>query len=574
MAEYASKFKDVSSLTVNITSELVKGVGYARGGSKPETDPNVLSPMIESAQTELYKSVRKGHRDPMAVVKGLSPDFQGIMNRWMQMGPMSGGMDQLTDQIGKVLSAELGKDISLTSPLATGFVPFDLVSPSRLIYPVYSPFRNKLPRVAGQGMARRAKLVTGVAGSQTGGASGNPVRLSINELPGGGATMPGTSWPMNLPGSTSNVAADLLVPYKFFGTTEPISWLSQFSGQGFEDISALANLVLLQKFMLGEEYSILGGMVNALTAPAAPTLVKRTAVAIAETDLPNAALYVLVTALNIYGNETAYVSGCVATTTPSSQVVDVKITPSAAAVAYNVYVGTVNARTSLFLYAQGVGATTVSVSGATLPSSTNPPITDTGTGSATDYDGLIPILASHTGGVYSAGAGYYQPSANSTARIAVFNTALEQMWKATKADPGELVMEGGDIGRLSDDLRANASQNFRMFIAQSEFAGIMAGAAVSEFINPVTRKMIPIMVHPWMPQGTSLLMSYTLPFPWTNVPNVQEIVNVQDYLSIAWPVVDVTFRYSMFLYGALVCYAPVYNGLIQGLQVSDVAPYS
>jgi hypothetical protein len=29
---------------------------------------------------------------------------------------------------------------------------------------------------------------------------------------------------------------------KFFGQSENLSWLAQFSGQGFEDISALANL--------------------------------------------------------------------------------------------------------------------------------------------------------------------------------------------------------------------------------------------------------------------------------------------------------------------------------------------
>ena len=83
-----------------------------------------------------------------------------------------------------------------------------------------------------------------------------------------------------------------------------------------------------------------------------------------------------------------------------------------------------------------------------------------------------------------------------------------------------------------------------------------------------------MMVHPWLPQGTALLMSYTLPFPQTNVPNVWEVVNVQDYLSIAWPVVDLSYRFSILLYGSLVGYAPQYCGIIQGLQVSDTQPYS
>lgn len=41
------------------------------------------------------------------------------------------------------------------------------------------------------------------------------------------------------------------MPYRFFGLSESLSWLAQFQGQGFEDISALANLVLLQEMMMG-----------------------------------------------------------------------------------------------------------------------------------------------------------------------------------------------------------------------------------------------------------------------------------------------------------------------------------
>jgi len=41
------------------------------------------------------------------------------------------------------------------------------------------------------------------------------------------------------------------IPYRFFGLSESLSWLAQFMGQGFEDVSALANLVLLQEFMMG-----------------------------------------------------------------------------------------------------------------------------------------------------------------------------------------------------------------------------------------------------------------------------------------------------------------------------------
>jgi hypothetical protein len=108
------------------------------------------------------------------------------------------------------------------------------VAPSSLIYPVYSPLRNKLPRVPGQGASRRRKVITGVSGSQTGPSGGKFVRLGIPELVQSGGAIGGTSsavnWPLNLPGTGTQDAVDLTVPYRFWGLSENLSWLSQFEG--------------------------------------------------------------------------------------------------------------------------------------------------------------------------------------------------------------------------------------------------------------------------------------------------------------------------------------------------------
>jgi hypothetical protein len=49
---------------------------------------------------------------------------------------------------------------------------------------------------------------------------------------------------------------------------------------------------------------------------------------------------------------------------------------------------------------------------------------------------------------------------------------------------------------------------------------------------------------------------------------------VQDYVSIAWPVIDATFRYSIFLYGAMVAHAPQYSAHLGGLQSTNTTPYA
>ena len=84
------------------------------------------------------------------------------------------------------------------------------------------------------------RTFTGISGSGTGGQGVKDI--SIAELTGSTSF---SNWPLQLPGSGSQTEVALNVPYRFFGLTEQLSFLAQFSGQGFEDISALANLILL-----------------------------------------------------------------------------------------------------------------------------------------------------------------------------------------------------------------------------------------------------------------------------------------------------------------------------------------
>ena len=129
--------------------------------------------------------------------------------------------------------------------------------------------------------------------------------------------------------------------------------------------------------------------------------------------------------------------------------------------------------------------------------------------------------------------------------------------------------------RLSTDvISQGAATNYRLFLDQGDVSGVTVGAAVSEFQNPITRSILKLVVHPWITQGTALFMTYQLPQTWSNVANAWEMTMVQDYVSIAWPVIDATYRYSIFMYGALVGHAPFYSGILQGLQVSDTTPYS
>jgi len=112
---------------------LVKGAGYARvGGNMPLNDDEQIFRKSMKAEDSFRAAIRKGISDPESVVKGLSPEFAGQFAGFMSASPQNQGMQALVAQLNKVLSSELGKSITLSSPLSSGFVPFDLVAPSSL----------------------------------------------------------------------------------------------------------------------------------------------------------------------------------------------------------------------------------------------------------------------------------------------------------------------------------------------------------------------------------------------------------------------------------------------------------
>jgi hypothetical protein len=563
---------------------LVKGAGYITGNA-PLTNQANIEMRAHRATTDLRVATDMGFRQKSKVVKGLNPKFLddfGYLATALKAPSVFEQLEQLFKSIGGANAFKSFTAGNLGIGSIYGLAPVDLRAPSRLIYPVYTVFRNKFPRPTGQGLSMQERAITGISGSGTGGQGVKDI--SIGELTGSTSF---ANWPLNLPSAGSQSEVPLNVPYRFFGLTEQLSFLSQFAGQGYEDISALANLILLQEMMLGEEYQMIAGTSAPLTVPGTPTATLRTAGS-NETPIGSNANYaVCVTSVNYFGETTisAFSTNVVTTT---STVVDVTIPTVPGAMGYNLYVSVNGSPTQANAWraASNVGGIRYTLQGTAPSSGLQAPTSDSGTGAGTRMEGVVPTLAgaSATAGIYPSGwqGGYINQNVGTHLSYNALYTALDGLWEtnasntgAFKADPAEIVGNGGDIMRLSNDVIAQGSAtNFRLFVEQSEVPGIRVGAAVSEFQNPVTKSILKMVVHPWLTQGTAMLMTYQLPQTWSNVSNAWEMTCVQDYISIAWPVIDATFRYSIFLYGALVGHAPFYSGLLQGLQVSDTTPYS
>lgn len=247
----ASGYSSTGEAIASRMPRLVKGAGFVgEGGNAPLTDQSDILRRAAQATMDLRVATRQGYASKSSVVKSFSPDFLG------QFGALSTALTapSIAEQLGGFLSQVANPDLvrsftagNLGIGSTYGLTPFNLLAPSRLIYPVYTVYRNKFARPAGQGASLIERLAVGISGSQTGGQG--VLDISIPELVQSGGTF-GT-WPLNLPPAASEQFVTLNIPYRFFGVTEQLSFLAQWAGQGFEDLSGLANLILLQAAMLG-----------------------------------------------------------------------------------------------------------------------------------------------------------------------------------------------------------------------------------------------------------------------------------------------------------------------------------
>lgn len=541
------------------TLKKAQSVGDASFGGTREMSTTEHTTRAREATAALKAAVRQGRENPEQVVKGVSKDF----------------LDAHPEYILPLQQAVLSKGFTSSAGLA----PYDLEAPSNLIYWFEVILRNRLARLPGKGTSHRMRTIDGISGSLTPKGGGGVIDISQTpEYTGafGGST---ATWPAQLPPNGSQDVKSINVPYNFLGLSEGLSFVAQWAGEQFEDITALANLVLMQEMQFGEEYLIIAGSGTALTRPTTVTGATRTpnstetAISGETTDI-----YVWVTAANYFGETVGRESSPIAVS--GSEVVDITITPGDAGAAqqYNVYVGTGTAdpgRTAAFFYGS-FGGTKITIQGA-LPTTGNvPPSADSGTSGTNRWEGLQSVLTGHSGSsVYPAGwqGGYVATGLQQTLSLSLLIPALEGLYAANnatafRASPTDLLVHGQDAGNLSADIAKNGSgTNYQLKIDQNQMAGVIHGTAVSQVVNPSTRKLMDVVVHPGFLQGTAMLMQYTTPNAVRNA-NTFEMRMVQDLMSINWPLVDPTFRFSAFEYGTLVAQAPQYCGILQGLQVS------
>ena len=544
-----------------------------------ESNPKVAAERHEEYLGELSKSLSA----PKSFVNGeMAPDATSqiealALNKSLAPEALSSLQSALAAQRGAM--GDINKEITLTSPLSSSFAAFDLEAPAKMLTPRPTPLRNKIPRKKGIGTSRRVKRITAYTGTGTGVGNLWP---GITETTQNNFA-PGASTPFQLERGPqiSYIADDLVLPYNSYSLSDQVSFDANFSGMGYQDLRQLSSTSTLYATMLMEERMMLyargtaSPYVGALSAPATVTLSSPAATG-SQTALAGGTYYVYVTAnagISGSGFGESIVSTVQSTTVASGDVLGISWTAVTGAIGYNIYVGTSTGTANCTFQGVAQGTSAVIQGAGTLGLlGNNFAYTTTGAAAsranadtsayATGYDGIIPTV---TGS--SSGYNNIINTTFSTSNPGVeYQTVFYNLYNNVKADPDEILINGADRKQLSDSIKNGSTANYRLNLTQTEAGDYVGGATIGALNNEITGKMVPLTVHPWLQQGISPVLSYTLPIPDTEVSDVWAAINVQDYMGIQWPVVQFTYDFSTYFRGTFFCYAPAWNGAVSGIQ--------
>lgn len=551
-AELSKRKDDLVKAATESTVSAMKGETY--WGQDAETgEPRVAKRSDKQAE------VRKAMAE-LELSKSVGPDVMAALNT----------------ALNTTKSELLAKEWTLSNPLNSGLIPYDLEAPSKLLVPRPTPFRNSIPRVPGKGGAKRYKVINGFTGSGTGGIP--TAQPGINESttnvgPGGLAFI--------RPPYITYGGYDVTTNYVSWGLSDSVSWQAEFEGQGFEDIRSLSNTALLYATMLMDERLMVygrgttaNGYVGALSAVTITAASVAAATAPAGTSTLTGTTYWVIAAadggdlMNGAAMHQGPTSAAASVTVAAGQAISVTIgTDAVGALGYNMFVGSVSG--GPFFYAGRTGynvgyittpPTTLSAAGV----ATATPSAADASASATNFDGFFPNLAA---------SGGYVKRLNSTFQTSNPGVELQAMFSglydSVKADPEEVWLNGHDRSQLSNAMLASGTtNNYGIFLTASDQPGARIGALIQGIYNQVTGTELSFNVHPYFPQGNLLCRTTMLPVPDTNISQTTVMAMVQDYIAVNWPTIQFSYDASVLELGAMLHYAPAWNGLLQGIVQS------
>lgn len=423
---------------------------------------------------------------------------------------------------------------------------------------------------------------------------------------------------------------DFYAPYKFLGKDVEVSFQAQDTGLGFEDNIAIAQLGQLNALLNGEERMVLfgnsgpssaGGAYGfALGQAAAPTVTVTATAAGSNgisTGLPSGATVsvfaVPITAWGVYlassvglklpfnrtnadssvdlingGTGVISAVGTAGSATSGGNLtVTASTTAIAGAVAYAWYV---NVTDTTLANAKFWGTTPypnaiISNQPATSNQAAN--ATDSGTGKGLSTDNSYNLL--DFDGMMSWGFAWSSDStmpsywkdyngkgftSNGDGTIAELEAVFDWAWLNYKLTFDKIYVGGALISSISKAIMttgAGASAAQRIIFDRDGDGALKGGTKLveyrSKYSNSGAPKSVPVLTHPWMPDGTVFFHLQQNPYPAAGaaIPSVWQVMSLEDHFSIKWPYRKLQHELGTYCFETLQCYIPFGIAVLTGL---------
>lgn len=497
--------------------------------------------------------------------KGLRPDKRAELVGTLTKSLTSEQAAALQSELNMLQQTYVGdiqKDWTPNNPVGgTGLTAYDLEAPAKRLVPRYTPLRNTLPRVKGQGNARKFKRIDSIsnAGIPGGAAVLSPFFNSQTQTTAFGPVT------LNRPKKINYTGSDWSVGYVELGFSDSVTYIAQFEGLGFDNLRGLSQTALLYSHLMGEERGILysrgatgNGYSGLIAAPGSIT----TGTATTGGTIAAATYSVYVTAVSGFGESApSSVASQVTTGATSTLTVTVGTEPTGA-IYYNLYIGT----------AAGIGNAKFQGSFAgntvTLLSYNAGGTVATGVDTSFDtnaYDGFLTVQSDPTRTGYLKRVNGTLSTTNPGDE---FDSALATMFTNNGADPDEIWTTGAIRKVLAQIMRQGGTSGYGPGYRTTLVTGdgnVIMGTSVSGLMNANTGKVVDVKTHRFMPIGAALIRSTSVPVEDSNISAPVSMVNVQDYMAIDWPQIQMSYDQSTYQIGTMLHQAPAWSGLLLGI---------
>lgn len=502
------------------------------------------------------------------------------------------GIEQLVAEVrANLRGGELAKANSVT--VETGLINYDLQRPAKNLYPVNTPIRNRLPRVAGDGdKATHWKSVYAIGSS---GYAGSPYVSQGNRA-----------------GLMTVSAADQMATYSTIGQEINLTYEAWSAAQGFEDEKARNAIRVLQQMMLSEETVLVGGNYNyPVAAPSAPTA------AGANTGGTIGAGTYLVAAVSLtyegYRNwiasgasivtgiptqktvtdpvgGTSVINGGTSNKSSNSSgvvisgtgVITASVDPVNGAVAYAWFVGTSgNQKLEAVTLLPSLSLTALAGTGQAASAITADHSYNDNTLSGCTVSGVAGLLyAAYKSSTLSSPSAEYLPGAyvkhlntvlhaSGRGTVTEIDDMLESMWNNYQVSPTVIYVNAAQLKDITTLCLDNSSGPLLAYFTDPKtgYAGMVAGGVVGWYYNPFAMNggvKIPVMIHPTLTPGVIFCWCEDLPVQYQSpeVPNVAEVHCRRDYYEIDWPPRTRLYEMGVYSEETLAVYAAFAVGVI------------